>query len=477
MDFFIKILIKTDLHLSKFKNLISNYTKEFRYNLQLSFPVMLGMLGHTFVAFADNVMVGQLGTAELAAVSLGNSFIFIAMSLGIGFTTAITPLVAEADSSNNIKSGKNAFKHGLFLSSILSVILFLIILLSKPLLNIMDQPEEVVELAIPYLDIVALSLIPLIVFQALKQFSDGLSNTKYPMYATILANVINIILNYLLIFGSFGFPKLGIVGAAIGTLISRIIMVYFLWLIFKSRSKFKAYITKLNFRKIEKTISIKLFNLGFPSSLQMFFEVGIFTAAIWLSGVLGKNPQAANQIALNLSSMTFMIGIGLSVAAMVRVGNQKGLNDFITLRRIAFSIFFLTLLIEIIFATFFLVFREWLPTLYLDEYDLTNFKDNSEVILLASKLLLVAAFFQMFDGLQVVILGALRGLQDVKIPALITFISYWIVGFPICYYLGLYTNLKSVGIWIGLFTGLFVASILLYIRFDYLSKKLIKSKV
>ena len=180
-------------------------------------------------------------------------------------------LVAEADSSNNISSGKKAFKHGLLLSSILSVIL-LIILLSKPLLSIMDQPEEVVELAIPYLDIVALSLIPLIVFQALKQFSDGLSNTKYPMYATILANVINIILNYLLIFGSFGFPKLGIVGAAIGTLISRIIMVYFLWMIFKSRSKFKAYITNLNFRKIEKTISIKLFNLGFPSALQMFLK-------------------------------------------------------------------------------------------------------------------------------------------------------------------------------------------------------------
>lgn len=463
--------------MSKFKNLISDYTKEFRYNLQLSFPVMLGMLGHTFVAFADNVMVGQLGTAELAAVSLGNSFIFIAMSLGIGFTTAITPLVAEADSSSNIGDGKNAFKHGLVLSTILSIILFCLILMSKPLLYVMDQPIEVVNLAIPYLDIVALSLIPLIIFQALKQFSDGLSNTKYPMYATILANIINIILNYLLIFGSFGFPKLGIIGAAIGTLVSRIIMVYFLWLIFKSKNKFKDYITGLNFRKIEKKINVKLFNLGFPSALQMFFEVGIFTAAIWLSGVLGKNPQAANQIALNLSSMTFMVGIGLSVAAMVRVGNQKGVNDFLNLRRIAFSIFFLTFLIEIAFATFFLVFREWLPTLYLDEYDLINIKDNSEVILLASKLLLIAAFFQIFDGLQVVILGALRGLQDVKTPTLITFISYWIIGFPICYYLGLYTELKSVGIWIGLFTGLFVASILLYIRFNYLSKKLIKSKI
>ena len=434
---------------------------------------MLGMLGHTFVAFADNVMVGQLGTAELAAVSLGNSFVFIAMSLGIGFSTAITPLVAEADSANNISQGKNAFKHGLVLCTLLSVLLFLIILLLKPLMYYMDQPKEVVELAIPYLNYVALSLIPLIIFQALKQFSDGLSNTKYPMYATILANVINIILNYLLIFGSFGFPKLGIVGAAIGTLFSRIIMVYFLWMIFKSKDKFRPYITNFNFKKIEQKISAKLFNLGFPSALQMFFEVGIFTAAIWLSGVLGKNPQAANQIALNLSSMTFMVGIGLSVAAMVRVGNQKGLNDFISLRRIAFSIFFLTFIIEIIFASFFLIFRDWLPTLYIDGDTLVNINDNKEVILLASKLLLVAAFFQIFDGLQVAILGALRGLQDVKIPAFITFVSYWIVGFPVSYYLGLYTSLESVGIWIGLFTGLFVASILLYIRFNYLSKKLI----
>ena len=434
---------------------------------------MLGMLGHTFVAFSDNVMVGQLGTAELAAVSLGNSFVFIAMSLGIGFSTAITPLVAEADSANNISQGKNAFKHGLMLCTLLSVLLFLIILLLKPLMYYMDQPKEVVELAIPYLNYVALSLIPLIIFQALKQFSDGLSNTKYPMYATILANVINIVLNYLLIFGSFGFPKLGIVGAAIGTLFSRIIMVYFLWMIFKSKDKFRPYITNFNFKKIEQKISAKLFNLGFPSALQMFFEVGIFTAAIWLSGVLGKNPQAANQIALNLSSMTFMVGIGLSVAAMVRVGNQKGLNDFISLRRIAFSIFFLTFIIEIIFASFFLIFRDWLPTLYIDGDTLVNINDNKEVVLIASKLLLVAAFFQIFDGLQVAILGALRGLQDVKIPAFITFISYWIVGFPVSYYLGLYTSLESVGIWIGLFTGLFVASILLYIRFNYLSKKLI----
>ncbi len=431
------------------------------------------MLGHTFVALADNIMVGQLGTAELAAVSLGNSFVFIAMSLGIGFSTAITPLVAEADGSGDKSGAKNALKHGLILCSIMGIALFGVILLLKPLMYRMDQPIEVVRLAIHYLDIVAFSLIPLVMFQAFKQFSEGLSQTKYPMYATVIANVVNIVLNYLLIFGALGFPKLGIIGAAIGTLVSRLIMLAFLWWILKAKKKFHDYVTGFNFRRIEQQVMQKIINLGFPSALQMFFEVAIFTAAIWLSGVLGKNPQAANQIALNLSSMTFMFGMGLGVAAMIRVGNQKGLRNFVELRRIAQSIFFLTLLLEIVFAALFLLGRFWFPTLYLDVNDLANQADNMEVIAIAAQLLLVSAFFQISDGLQVVILGALRGLQDVKIPTLITFIAYWLVGFPISFYLGLYTDLKSVGIWIGLLSGLTASAIMLYIRFNYMTKKFI----
>ncbi|GMN09424.1 MATE family efflux transporter [Croceitalea sp. MTPC9] len=453
--------------------MFQQYTKEFRYNLKLSYPVILGMLGHTFVAFADNIMVGQLGTAELAAVSLGNSFVFIAMSLGIGFSTAITPLVAEADGAGNKANGKSALKHGLVLCTFLGFSLFGIILLCKPLMYTMQQPEEVVELAIPYLELVAFSLVPLIIFQAFKQFSEGLSQTKYPMYATIVANVVNIILNYLLIFGSFGFPKMGIVGAAIGTLVSRIIMVGFIWYLLRSKKKFHDYVTGFNFKKIEKKVIQKIISLGFPSALQMFFEVAIFTAAIWLSGVLGKNAQAANQIALNLSSMTFMVGMGLSVAAMVRVGNQKGLKNFKELRRIAQSIFFLTFLLEIVFATIFLLGRNWLPTIYLDVDDIANQIDNTEVIILAAKLLLVAAVFQISDGIQVVVLGALRGLQDVKIPTLITFIAYWLIGFPVSYYLGLFTDFKSTGIWIGLLLGLSASAVMLYLRFNYLTKRLI----
>ncbi|WP_350292311.1 MATE family efflux transporter [uncultured Croceitalea sp.] len=453
--------------------MFQQYTKEFSYNLKLAYPVILGMLGHTFVAFADNIMVGQLGTAELAAVSLGNSFVFIAMSLGIGFSTAITPLVAEADGAGNKADGKSALKHGLVLCTFLGLSLFGIILLCKPLMYTMQQPAEVVELAIPYLELVAFSLVPLIIFQSFKQFSEGLSQTKYPMYATILANVVNIVLNYLLIFGSFGFPKMGIVGAAIGTLVSRIIMVGFIWFLLKKKKKFYDYVTGFNFRKIEKRVMHKIISLGFPSALQMFFEVAIFTAAIWLSGVLGKNAQAANQIALNLSSMTFMVGMGLGVAAMVRVGNQKGLKNFKALRRIGISIFLLTFLLEIVFAAIFLLGRNWLPTIYLDVDDIANQIDNAEVIILAAKLLLVAAIFQISDGIQVVVLGALRGLQDVKIPTLITFIAYWLIGFPVSYYLGLFTEYKSTGIWIGLLLGLTASAVMLYLRFNYLTKRLI----
>jgi len=434
---------------------------------------MMGMLGHTFVSLVDNIMVGQLGSAELAAVSLGNSFIFIAMSLGIGFSTAITPLVAEADSENNFEKGKSSFKHGLFLCTVLSILLFLLILMSKPLMYLMKQPEEVVVLAKPYLDLVAFSLIPLIVFQGFKQFSDGLSLTKYPMYATILANVINIVLNYVLIFGKFGFPKMGIVGAAIGTLASRFIMLFFLWWLLTKKEKSKAYVSQIKLFVLNNSMLKKLMNLGMPSAMQMFFEVGIFTAAIWLSGLLGKNAQAANQIALNLSSMTFMIAMGLSVAAMIRVGNQKGLQKFTELRRIAQSIFLLGLVLASVFALIFFIFHEHLPKIYVNLDDPVNYKDTSEVVVIAAKLLLAASIFQLSDSLQVIVLGALRGLQDVKIPTLMTFIAYWMIGFPISYFLGKEEVLGSFGIWLGLLAGLTSAAILLYLRFNYLTKQLI----
>ena len=452
--------------------MLKQYTKEFKYNLTLASPVILGMLGHTVVAFVDNIMVGQLGTAELAAVSLGNSFMFIAMSLGIGFSTAITPLIAEADAEGNFEKGKSSFKHGLFLCTILAIFLVVGVFFAKPLMYAMKQPVAVVDLALPYLNLVTISLFPLIIFQAFKQFSDGLSLTRYPMYATVVANVVNVVLNYMFIFGKWGAPELGMIGAAIGTLVSRVIMVLYLWFLLYRKQKSKPYVTSIKLFTLSKAMLKKVFNLGFPSALQMFFEVAIFTAAIWLSGILGKNPQAANQIALNLSSMTFMVAMGFSVAAMIRVGNQKGLQRFDELRRIAFSIFLLSTILAVVFAIFFLLFRELLPGLYLNYDNPLELMDNTEVATTAATLLLVAAVFQISDTIQVVALGALRGMQDVKIPTIVTFVAYWVVGFPIMYYLGLFTDYGSMGIWLGLLAGLTVSGILLFLRFHFLSKKL-----
>ena len=453
---------------------ISDYTKEFKYNLKLAYPVMIGMLGHTFVQFIDNVMVGQLGTAELAAISLGNSFVFIAMSIGIGFSQAITPLIAEADGARRDTDISKIFEHSFLICSTLGIILFLIVFLNRNLLYSMNQPVQVVELASPYLFWVSISLITIVTFQSFRQFADGLSFTRAAMYSTLVGNAINIILNYFLIFGFWIFPKLGVEGAAIGTLVSRVCMLTFIIIYLKLHKKLRHYITKFFPSKVEITRLKKILYLGFPSALHSFFEVAFFISAVWMSGIIGKNSQAANQIALNLSSMTYMIALGVGVAAMIRVGNQRGMLNYRKLREVALSTLLLIIIIDVFFCIIFLTFNNYLPLLYLDPNDINNINDVNEVLNIASKLLIIAGIFQLFDGIQAVVLGALRGMQDVNKPALIIFFSYGLIGFPISYFLGFYTSLSMIGIWIGLLSGLFSSSLFLFLRFNYLSRKIIK---
>lgn len=455
---------------------LTQYTKEFSYNIQLAYPVVLGMLGHTLIGIVDNFMVGGLGSTELAAVSLGNSFIFIALSIGIGFSTAITPLTAEADAEQNDEKIRSTFHHGLLLCAVLGIVLFILTVLSKQIMYLMHQPETVVALASPYIDWVAFSLIPVIIYQGYKQFADGLSKTKYSMYAILMANVVHVFFNYVLIYGVWGFPKLGIIGAALGTVLSRIMMVVFMHYLMRKNAALTHYFENFSFKEIQKSILKKIVSLGSPSAMQMLFEVTLFTAAIWLSGSLGKNSQAANQIALILASSTFMVAMGLNVTAMIRVGRAKGMNDYKNLIVAARSIFLLAIILETFFALFFVVLHNYLPHLFLNMTDPVQAIDNKEIIIITSKLLLVAAVFQISDGIQVVVLGALRGLQDVKIPMYITFVAYWVIGFPISFYLGRYTSLQTVGIWIGLLAGLTAAALFLYIRFGRLTKKLVLEK-
>jgi len=426
---------------------------------------MMGSLGHLLVGLIDDIMVGRLGPVELAATSLGNSLIFIALSIGIGFSFALTPLIAESDGEGDKEKGRSIFQHGMLLCTIMGIVMFILLLFIKPILYHLDQPEEVVVLAIPYYEIVALSMIPLMIFQGFKQFTDGLSQTKYAMYATIMANIINVLLNFALIYGIWIFPRLEIVGAAIGTLISRFAMVLFIYLVLSKKEKFAIYLKRIQINEFKKSVIKRISGLGFPTALQMLFEVGLFTASVLLAGTLGAFPQAANQIALKLASTTFMIAVGVGVASTVRVGNQKGLRNYKELRRIAFSNFLLILLIMSTFTIGFILLKDILPWV---------FTDNKEVIGIASSLLIVAGLFQLSDGLQAVILGGLRGLQDVNIPSVITFIAYWIIGFPICYIL--LKELGTLGIWIGLLSALTSSALMLFLRFNYLSNKLIETK-
>lgn len=443
------------------------YTSEFKTNISLAIPVMLGQLGHVLVGFADNIMVGELGAPSLAAVSLANSIFYIMMGLGVGFSFAITPLIAEADGVKDYIEGKKNYQHGVVILSVFGIFITGVLLFIEPLLYYIDQPAEVVSLAIPYYRILAFSMIPLLIFQAIKQFTDGLSLTKYAMIAILSSNVLNVLLNYFFIYGKFGAPQMGIQGAALGTLVSRFLMIVVLLYFIKNKKEFKAYNIAISWFKLEKKRIYKMLQLGYPTALQMFFEIGIFGSGVMLSGVLGTNEQAANQIALNISTMTFMIATGMGVMTTIRIGNQKGLKDYYNLKRIAISAMLQMTLISSLFAVFFMLTKNYLPLIYIQDIEVVN---------IASNLLIVSALFQISDGLQVVVLGALRGLQDMLIPMRLVFISYWVIGFPVCYYLGVKTGLRAVGIWLGLLVGLTISSILLYLRFQHLTKALLLSE-
>lgn len=246
----------------------------------------------------------------------------------------------------------------------------------------------------------------------------------------------------------------------------------------KNLQKSREYVMNISFKNLQKSMFKKISNIGLPTGMQMIFETGIFTAAIWISGALSKEDLSANQIALNLSSLTFMVANGLGITAMIRIGNQLGARNYANLRRVAISVFLLVLCTQVFFAILLAALRNWVPSLYLDmnTTDIEKIAENTLVINEAAKLLLIAAIFQISDGLQVTALGALRGVQDAKVPMYITFVSYWLIAFPILYILGIHTSLGTMGIWIGLLIGLTAAAVCLLYRFNRISLRLIANR-
>lgn len=415
------------------------------------------------VGVADSVMVGQIGAVPLGAASLANGIFFVGLIFGLGVTHAITPLVARAHSENNLPVVANFLKHGFLAAMLVAVFLFAIILNSEPLIYLLDQPREVVQAAIPYLSIITYSFIPLLIFQGIRQFSEGYSLTFPPMVISIAANVVNVGLNYLLIYGTFGFPALGLMGAGYATLISRILMMVAIVFYFFGHREFAGVRAAFMWRGLDWPYLKKIFALGIPTGLQSLFEYGAFSAAVVMMGWISTEHLAAHQIAISLASISFMFCSGIGTAASIRVGNQWGLRNWHELRRAGFSTLWMGLMIMTVTGILFAVWGDAFAGWYID---------NEDVIQIAAQLLWVAAAFQLSDGLQVIALGALRGLQDVRVPALITFIAYWVIGLPLSYWLGFSKGWSGVGIWIGLAVGLTASAAGLVWRFHRSTQKL-----
>ena len=426
-------------------------------NLSLSFPIMISQLGHITVGVFDSLMIGKVSVSQLAAVSLATSIFSFILLFCIGLSYGITPLISSSERGKKYVS--SVLYNGMVVNLFSAVILALFVISTKFLLSYLGQDKEVLFYTYSYLDIICISLIPLILFQTFKQFIEGLGFTKPSMYISIISNVINIVLNAVLIFGLFGFPRLEIIGAAYATLISRVVMFLLILIYCLYDVRFSKYILKTRF-SINVDHIRDIFRIGFASGLQYIFEVGAFSIATVMTGSIGAIHLAAHQIALNLASISYMIASGIGSASMISLSYFHGKRNLIDMRKSGFASFLLVLFLMITSALVFILLRDYLPKLYVDDISVIN---------IASSLLIIAGLFQIPDGIQAVGLGILRGIRDIRKPTIVTFISYWIISIPLSYMLGIKYGYGVYGIWVGLSIGLTLAAIFHVTRFNYLT--------
>ncbi len=450
------------------KNFYALYQPFYRDNLRLAIPVIISQVGQVLVQTSDSIIVGQFaGTTALAAVSLVNSVFIVILVIGIGIAYGLTPLIAQENGRQNYAACGKLLSGSLTINMILGVILFLSIYFGSVLsLNHLGQSPAVIREAKPFLVLMGLSIIPLMVFNTFKQFAEGLGFTKQAMMISIWGNVLNIVLGIIFVKGLFGIAPMGVRGVGLSTLIDRSVMaVVISFYVFRS-SHFKKYLSDFQLFKISRSITKRVLAIGAPIAIQYMCEASAFSAAAVLIGTIGAVELAAHQIAINLASMTYMMASGVAAAAAIRSGNYFGSKNYAMLRLSAISSYHIALVLMGCTAILFAIANHLIPWIYTSDQNVIGF---------AAQLLLIAALFQLFDGTQVIGLGVLRGMGDVSIPAIITFIAYWIIGLPVGYFLGMKLRFGASGIWYGLTLGLMMASLMLYFRFNYFSKKLQRS--
>ena len=433
----------------------SDYTPVYRKNLTLAIPVIFSQLGQVTVNLADNMMVGHVGTTELAAASFAINVFHIGMLFGLGLTLGLTPLVGQSFSARNKENTASWFKNGVLVFFVASIVLSIFMSALVLFMNRMGQRDDVVQKAIPYYLIQVSSLVPLMLFFSVKQFFEGIGNTKIAMVITIGANLLNVGLNYILIYGKMGFPALGLNGAGFATLISRIIMPIVFVLIILKQKDFKGYLTEELHSGFEKLKIRRIISIGLPIGLQMVIEILAFSLGAIMLGWISKESLAGHQVAISMAAMTYMISFGLASGTTIRVSHAFGEHDLKEVKLAVYASLHMVIAFMSLMGILFILLRNQVPFL---------FTSDPNVIKVAAGLLIVGAFFQIFDGIQVVLLGALRGIADVRIPMFMAFFSYIVVSLPISYLLAFVFNFGYSGVWIGFVFGLSTAAILFGLR-------------
>lgn len=442
---------------------LSPIRTEARTSFLLAYPVMVSMLGQVMTGVADSVMIGWTGAIPLAASSLANSFFTVLLFFGIGVSYAMTPLVAEASGAGDDRKIMDTLRHGMVINVVTSLLLVALVLVGQNILRHMDQPDDVVELAIPYLLIITYSIIPTMIFQTFRQFAEGLQRTRMAMVIMIVSNLINILLNYALIYGVWIFPEMGLAGAGWATFIARVVMAVWMGAYVFYGKRFTAFRAGFHLGKYSGALFNRMLHIGLPTGAQFIFEAAAFGFSAIMMGWLGATTLAAHQIALNLATVSYMTTSGLGAAATIRVGIFLGQRDAVGLRRAGFTLIGLAILIMLMWAIAFITGKHFLPGLYIDD---------PAVLAVAAPLMIIAGFFQLSDGMQVVCAGALRGLQDVKLPSLLIFVAYWVIALPVGYVFAFPLGFGALGIWSGLLLGLTLTATAMVWRFHYLSRKM-----
>ena len=436
----------------------AKYKDQYRQNLMLALPVMLTQLGQITTQMADNLMVGNYGGTNpvpLAAVSFGGSVSFIFFIASIGVAIGLTPLVGELYVRGEHKRSAALLHNGILFYVLLGFICSAAQYAAIPLMSHMGQPDEVVTMAIPYYKMLLVSMPFVMLFFAFKQFLEGVGNTKVEMVVTIIANAVNIALNWVLIFGRMGFDEMGATGAGLSTLISRILASILIVGWFASQPVYRPYLSGFSLRRWSWTTIRKLIRMGMPISAQAFTESSAFVGTSIMMGWLGTEALSANHISITVSNCSFMIVMAIGAATTIRVSHCYGMRDIPQLSLTIKASYHLVLLWNAIAAITFISLRFAIPAM---------FTQNAEVISITASLLVYAAMYQLSDGLQHVSAGALRGIQDVKIIMPIAVMAYWVLNLPVGYLLAFHCGMGPDGLFAGYIFGLSAAAVLMIAR-------------